>query len=189
MSVHRDYGQAVDRIRQAGLPTTRDNILVAKLILDRKAPPSLEDLLDDVYEEGLGLSPDTLTSIMERFRCVGLLRAGELPRRQAATRSAPRLGSDHAHAVSVLLKAIGNPWRYKILCLLADGERSVGALERDLGIAQSALSQHLARLRELGLVQTRRQRQRVIYSLASSAVAALVGILCQACDGILQPPS
>nr|WP_254434880.1 metalloregulator ArsR/SmtB family transcription factor [Magnetospirillum sp. UT-4] len=87
--------------------------------------------------------------------------------------------------VAAILKALGNPWRYTILCHLANGESSVGTLVARVGITQSALSQHLARLRDLGLVRTRRQRQRVFYSLAGPAVAGLVASLCDACDEVL----
>ena len=70
-----------------------------------------------------------------------------------------------AHQVTTLLKAMGNERRFLILCYLVDGERSVGELERLVGLSQSALSQHLARLRRDGLVQTRRSAQTIYYSL------------------------
>ena len=70
-----------------------------------------------------------------------------------------------AHQVTTLLKAMGNERRFLILCYLVDGERSVGELERLVGLSQSALSQHLARLRRDGLVRTRRSAQTIYYSL------------------------
>ncbi|MDQ7078848.1 MAG: metalloregulator ArsR/SmtB family transcription factor [Robiginitomaculum sp.] len=54
---------------------------------------------------------------------------------------------------SALLQAMSNPKRLLVLCLLAEGERSVGALAERVGLSQSALSQHLARLREDGFVK------------------------------------
>ena len=81
---------------------------------------------------------------------------------------------------SNLLKTMGNPNRLLILCHLSNGERSVGELEKELKLSQSALSQHLARLRKQSLVETRRQAQMVYYSLASSEAAAVIDVLCRA---------
>lgn len=64
-----------------------------------------------------------------------------------------------------LLKALSNEKRLKILCVLYEGEHSVGALEDQVHLSQSALSQHLARLRRDGLVNTRRDAQTIYYSL------------------------
>ncbi len=66
---------------------------------------------------------------------------------------------------STLLKAMSNERRLLILCYLADGEMSVGQLKRVVDLSQSALSQHLARLRQDGLVATRRSAQTIYYSL------------------------
>lgn len=76
-----------------------------------------------------------------------------------------------------LLKAMSNPARLVILCQLADGERSVGELERAVGLSQSGISQHLAVLRREGVVTSRRIRQTMLYSLASREVVALMGTL------------
>lgn len=69
------------------------------------------------------------------------------------------------HQASALLKAMSNEHRLLILCRLQSGERSVGELERMVGLSQSALSQHLARLRRDQLVKTRRVAQTIFYSL------------------------
>lgn len=66
---------------------------------------------------------------------------------------------------TVLLKAMSNEKRLQILCLLTDGEKSVSALEKVVDLSQSALSQHLARLRRDDLVTTRRSAQTIYYSL------------------------
>ena len=63
------------------------------------------------------------------------------------------------------LKALSNERRLMIVCVLFKGEQSVGALEDMIGLSQSALSQHLARLRRDGLVKTRRDAQTIYYSL------------------------
>lgn len=76
-----------------------------------------------------------------------------------------------------LLKALANSHRLMILCELKDGERSVTALEAVVPLTQSALSQHLARLREGGFVATRREAQTIYYSLADPRVARLIEVL------------
>ena len=72
----------------------------------------------------------------------------------------------HAGDAADLMKALGNESRLMILCMLADGERSVGDLNEIIPLSQSALSQQLARLRAQGLVKTRRESQTIHYSLA-----------------------
>jgi DNA-binding transcriptional ArsR family regulator len=84
-----------------------------------------------------------------------------------------------AGAVEALLKSVGNRNRLIVLCELLKGERSVGALQQALGLSQSALSQHLARLRMDGVVTTRRQSQTIYYSLASEKVFRLIRLLDQ----------
>ena len=81
-----------------------------------------------------------------------------------------------------LLRALGNEKRLMILCQLSDGERSVGELLPASGLSQSALSQHLAVLREEGVVATRRQARTIWYRIADPAalkvVATLANIFC-----------
>ena len=76
-----------------------------------------------------------------------------------------------------LLKAMANPARLMVLCQIAHGEKSVGELERTVGLSQSGLSQHLAVLRSKKLVTTRRDAQTIYYSLASAEAAAVMGTL------------
>ncbi|MBF0372772.1 MAG: winged helix-turn-helix transcriptional regulator [Alphaproteobacteria bacterium] len=89
---------------------------------------------------------------------------------------------DSARRASALLKAMSNEHRLLILCQLLHGEKSVGELERLIGLSQSALSQHLARLRRDSLVQTRRSAQTIYYSLAgeeaSAVIETLYGLYC-----------
>lgn len=80
---------------------------------------------------------------------------------------------------TALLKALGNERRLLILCHLTEGERSVGELERLVELSQSALSQHLARLRRDQLVKTRRSAQTIFYSLASDDARAVMDYLCR----------
>lgn len=84
---------------------------------------------------------------------------------------------DSAGKASNLLKSLGNGTRLMILCHLSQGEMSVGALQAIIGITQSALSQHLARLRRDGLVDTRRESQTIYYSLASPEAARVIATL------------
>jgi DNA-binding transcriptional ArsR family regulator len=76
-----------------------------------------------------------------------------------------------------LLKAMSNPVRLMVLCQLAEGEKSVGELERVVDVSQSALSQHLALLRARGLVASRRAGQAIYYSLAGREAPALLAAL------------
>ncbi len=78
---------------------------------------------------------------------------------------------------SSLLKAMSNSHRLLVLCQLAGGEKSVGELEKIIGLSQSALSQHLARLRRQNLVKTRRQAQTIFYSLDGDEAARIIGAL------------
>jgi len=75
------------------------------------------------------------------------------------------------------LKSIANDRRLVILCELVKGERSVGELEAIADLSQSALSQHLAKLREAKLVKTRRESQTIHYSLADTGVSKVIGVL------------
>lgn len=85
---------------------------------------------------------------------------------------------DNLDVVVNLLKALSNEKRLLIVCILSKGERSVGELEEIVGLSQSALSQHLARLRRDGLVKTRREAQTIYYSLESDQVTQLLRSLC-----------
>ncbi len=76
-----------------------------------------------------------------------------------------------------LLKVLSNPDRMLLLCKLAEGEHSVGALEAAIGIAQPTLSQQLAVLRDEGLVQTRRAGKQIHYSISSPEALAVMRTL------------
>jgi DNA-binding transcriptional ArsR family regulator len=77
-----------------------------------------------------------------------------------------------------MLKLLANEHRLLILCRLsAEGEMSVGELARAVGLGQSALSQHLAKMREEGLLATRREAQTVFYRVADADVARLLKML------------
>lgn len=82
-----------------------------------------------------------------------------------------------AAQASELMRAIGNDSRLMILCHLAQGEKTVGELQALIGLTQSALSQHLARLRRSNLVATRRQAQTIHYRIASSQASRVIEAL------------
>lgn len=89
-----------------------------------------------------------------------------------------------AGEVSNLLKAMGNARRLMVLCKLVEhGEMTVGDLAREVGLSQSALSQHLARMREEGLVAFRRESQTIWYRIADprteQLLASLYTIFCK----------
>ncbi|WP_310498897.1 metalloregulator ArsR/SmtB family transcription factor [Sandarakinorhabdus sp.] len=88
-----------------------------------------------------------------------------------------------AAAAARLLRTLANERRLLILCQLVAGERAAGSL--DVGLSQSALSQHLARLRTEGLVATRRTGQQIVYRLADPAAAAVLATLAE----IFCPPA
>ncbi len=87
---------------------------------------------------------------------------------------------DNADVVAEFLSAIGNGRRFAIMCHLLGGELSVGEIAEKVNLSQSALSQHLAKLRSMGLVETRRERQMIYYSCRSSKVREVLLTL----DGI-----
>ena len=82
-----------------------------------------------------------------------------------------------AGAAVKLLKSLANENRLMIMCVLAEGEVSVGQLNQRIKLSQSALSQHLAILREQGLVQTRRESQTIYYRPADTVAVAVIELL------------
>lgn len=93
-------------------------------------------------------------------------------------KSEMELLQDSAADAAALLQAVGNPSRLLVLCLLiAEGEMSVGALNEKIALSPSALSQHLARMRDEGLVTYRREAQTLYYRIEDPNVAKLIGTL------------
>ena len=85
--------------------------------------------------------------------------------------------SDQSEAASDLLKALANPQRLRILCLLIEGELAVSQLNEQIQLSQSALSQHLALLRDKELVTTRKQAQTVFYTVTDGPVRSVIQTL------------
>jgi DNA-binding transcriptional ArsR family regulator len=84
---------------------------------------------------------------------------------------------EHAGEAARLMKALGNEQRLLILCNLLERPLSVGELNERVHLSQSALSQHLAVLREQHLVQTRREAQSILYWLPPGPVTRVMGLL------------
>jgi DNA-binding transcriptional ArsR family regulator len=87
-----------------------------------------------------------------------------------------RMGRSAAKAEG-LLKQLSHAGRLRILCNLTEGEKTVGELIAICGLSQSAVSQHLAKMREAGLVRARKDGQTVHYRLASEDAKRVLGTL------------
>ncbi|HDS9358518.1 TPA: ArsR/SmtB family transcription factor [Enterobacter cancerogenus] len=83
-----------------------------------------------------------------------------------------------AAQAAALLKAMSNPNRLLILCMLCGAPgTSAGELARATGLSASATSQHLARMRDEGLIDSTRDAQRILYAIKNDAVNQLIGTL------------
>lgn len=95
------------------------------------------------------------------------------------TRFDPSLLEDSAARAATMLRLLGNERRLMILCQLANGELSVSEIQPRVGLSQSALSQHLALLRQEVIVATRRRGQTIFYRLADPAAARIIETLAE----------
>lgn len=93
-----------------------------------------------------------------------------------------------AGSAARLLKLLASEQRLLLLCRLIEGECSVGDLAVHVGLAQSATSQHLAKMRAEGLVATRRDAQTIYYRLADPAAARVLDTLCEIYRGKAPAP-
>ena len=85
----------------------------------------------------------------------------------------------NAGEASRLLKALSNEHRLMILCRLGDEEVQVSRLQEEIGLSQSALSQHLARLRDEGLVASRREGVSIYYRIVDPAAVRVIAVLAE----------
>lgn len=85
--------------------------------------------------------------------------------------------AEHAHQTTDVLKSIANPNRLMILCSLIEGEKTVSAINQEVPLSQSALSQHLARLRAENLVTPRKEGQTVHYRISDPRIVELMSRL------------
>ena len=86
---------------------------------------------------------------------------------------------ESAGCAATLLRLLGNEKRLMLLCQLADGELSVSEMQACVGLSQSALSQHLALLREEGIVATRRESQTIYYRIVDHAAMRVIETLAE----------
>ncbi len=117
------------------------------------------------------------------------------PRSRAKARKAPKVRARRADIRPVddlepraadaarLLKLLANEQRLTVLCRLSGTEMSVTELGEHVNLSQSALSQHLAKLRADGLVATRREAQTIYYRLADPIAERLISVLCDLYGG------
>lgn len=90
----------------------------------------------------------------------------------------PQLLQVSAGEAAALLKAMSNPNRLMILCMLCDAPNaSAGELAQITGLSPSATSQHLARMRDEGLIDSRREAQRIHYFITDPAVQQIIATL------------
>lgn len=106
-------------------------------------------------------------------------------RKSASSASSPavRKLEPRAAEAAQLLKLLANDQRLTVLCRLSGGEMSVSQLGEYVNLTQSALSQHLAKMRAEGLVTTRRDAQTIYYRLADPIAERLIGVLCELYGG------
>jgi ArsR family transcriptional regulator len=78
---------------------------------------------------------------------------------------------------SLAMKAIAHPLRLKVLCVLGEGELSVQEIVDSVGTSQSNISQHLAILRDKGVLSTRKDANRVYYRIGDPRTVKLVGMM------------
>jgi DNA-binding transcriptional ArsR family regulator len=90
---------------------------------------------------------------------------------------------DSAQSAARLLKLLASEQRLLLLCRLVEGEASVGVLAEHAKLAQSAASQHLAKMRAEGLVATRREAQTIFYRLENPAAMRVLDALCDIYGG------
>jgi len=103
----------------------------------------------------------------------------------------PDIAAFHSQAaeVAAILRALANERRLMIVCKLVEwGEANVATLAQAVGLSQSALSQHLARMRDEGIVTTRRESQTIWYRIADPRIeqlfATLHGLFCRKVDAV-----
>ena len=96
---------------------------------------------------------------------------------KATTRDDLKAMQKHASEASAMLRALSHEARLLVLCELVEGERTAGELVARSGLSQSALSQHLTKLRAEGLVATRREAQSIVYRIADKKAARLLDAL------------
>lgn len=84
---------------------------------------------------------------------------------------------EHIELAAHALKAIAHPLRLKILCVIGDREACVQEIVEAVGTSQSNISQHLAILRDKGVMVTRKDANRVYYRIGNERILLLIGMM------------
>jgi len=95
----------------------------------------------------------------------------------AALREQMLRKKEHIDQATRAMKAMAHPLRLKILCILGDAELSVQEIVDCVGTSQSNVSQHLAILREKGVLRTRKDANRVFYRIGDERTLILIGMM------------
>lgn len=80
-----------------------------------------------------------------------------------------------------LMKAMGNDYRLNIITLLLNGEKNVSELNQNVKVSQPALSQHLSRLKKVGVLGCRRDKRQIFYYIENPHVIRMLGVVAEAC--------
>jgi ArsR family transcriptional regulator len=91
---------------------------------------------------------------------------------------------EHIEQASRAMKAMSHPLRLKILCVLSDREISVQEIVESVGTSQSNISQHLAILRDKGVLTTRKDANRVFYRVADQRTLQLIVMMREVFCGV-----
>jgi DNA-binding transcriptional ArsR family regulator len=110
-------------------------------------------------------------------------KSAAIPSRVRGTAAAVVQLEPRAGEAARLLKLLANEQRLTVMCRLSGTEMSVSELGKYVDLTQSALSQHLAKLRADGLVATRRDAQTIYYRLSDPVAIRLIGVLCELYGG------
>ncbi|MFG1392261.1 ArsR/SmtB family transcription factor [Xanthobacter agilis] len=91
--------------------------------------------------------------------------------------AARALAEDRSEAAAQFLSGLANPRRLRILCQLTSGEKSVSELSEATGISQTSMSQHLAKLKNEGIVSFRREHRHLYYYISNPVVTEVMAAI------------
>jgi DNA-binding transcriptional ArsR family regulator len=85
--------------------------------------------------------------------------------------------TEQIHQASQAMKSMSNPLRLKILCILGDTEVAVQDIVKSVGTSQSNISQHLALMRDMGVLRIRKDGNRVLYRIGDMRTLLLISMI------------
>lgn len=89
--------------------------------------------------------------------------------------------TDHSKSAANFMKAMGNSYRLNIVTQLLNGEKNVSELNQNVKVSQPALSQHLSRLKKVGVLDCRREQRQIFYFIANPHIIRMLGVVAGAC--------